>query len=532
MKKSFFLWALSLLLLFSKDVNSKSQSIVLYGRIDPSLTNTFGTKVLNIKINETTNPYNQGEIKKTPINSDGTFCIKINTIDPFIYLSFWMINNDNGRRPTSPSNLQNLNSHYGTLEEVYLFKNGDSINVSVYKDGSFNFTGNGSEKLNCQYNLYSITIPENIKALSLQLINSNNYKESFELKDKIAQLLIKLKLSVLDSYKNNLSKDLYMRLYLDIFGYTESEIQEELHYYITEPDSLLSERKKEIHNYFQKTNLQDSISVVNSEYLAESAYYPELIFNKVLNKYSLYNSANNHTQGDFFKKVYEHLKKNYSGKLRDKLLLICYQRLSPNYSEDAKSFLDDALSIIIEGKYKVLLEEWGRRQNKAFPFELEDVNGKLHKLDDYLGKLIVIDFWFTGCSWCANLNTAMQTIVEKYKDNKEIVFITVCTDQHKDKWIESLKNNKYTSAGTINLYTNGLGTEHPFLKFYNLIGAPRQLIIDKKGNLVTSSPPRPDDGLIFLQYSQGSLLIPNPQSTLSNPSAKAFMEILNSKLSN
>ena len=36
----------------------------------------------------------------------------------------------------------------------------------------------------------------------------------------------------------------------------------------------------------------------------------------------------------------------------------------------------------------------------AADWELKGLDGKTHKLKDYSGKVVVLDFWYRGCGWC------------------------------------------------------------------------------------------------------------------------------------
>jgi hypothetical protein len=59
--------------------------------------------------------------------------------------------------------------------------------------------------------------------------------------------------------------------------------------------------------------------------------------------------------------------------------------------------------------------------------------------------------------------------------------------------MQSLAGGKYTHASSVNLFTEGKGTEHPLLRYYNYLGFPRLMVVSGKGTLVTAHAPTPSD---------------------------------------
>ncbi len=54
------------------------------------------------------------------------------------------------------------------------------------------------------------------------------------------------------------------------------------------------------------------------------------------------------------------------------------------------------------------------------------LDGKQHSLDEFRGKVVVVDFWGLWCSACRNSVPAMATVQEKYKD-KPVVWVSIHT---------------------------------------------------------------------------------------------------------
>ncbi|WP_443939203.1 TlpA family protein disulfide reductase [Pedobacter sp. MW01-1-1] len=91
-----------------------------------------------------------------------------------------------------------------------------------------------------------------------------------------------------------------------------------------------------------------------------------------------------------------------------------YEKFSSNITNE---FKNNTLSHV---KSKMINE-------KAFNFEVKDANGKVAKLSDYKGKVVILDFWATWCGPCKALFPKMQLAVNKYKADKNVVFLFIHT---------------------------------------------------------------------------------------------------------
>lgn len=139
------------------------------------------------------------------------------------------------------------------------------------------------------------------------------------------------------------------------------------------------------------------------------------------------------------------------------------------------------------------------KKKDAYPFVLKDTLGFEHKLEDYKGKTIIMDFWFTGCKGCVQLAKKLhEVVIPHFKNDDTVVFIAVSLDINFLKWKESIKKEIYSSPPEINLYTMGMENKHPLFKYYGFSGCPQLLIINSNGKLVSSSPPNSGEALVKL----------------------------------
>jgi cytochrome oxidase Cu insertion factor (SCO1/SenC/PrrC family) len=128
---------------------------------------------------------------------------------------------------------------------------------------------------------------------------------------------------------------------------------------------------------------------------------------------------------------------------------------------------------------------------EEFDFQLPDRYGNLIKLSDFRGKVVFIDFWFTGCAGCKLFYANVLRDVKKlFLSNGEVVFMSISIDADKDKWIESLESEEYTDGSAINLYTSGLGSKHTLIKEMEIKSYPSLFVIDRNGNIFNNNPNR------------------------------------------
>lgn len=187
---------------------------------------------------------------------------------------------------------------------------------------------------------------------------------------------------------------------------------------------------------------------------------------------------------------YQKLKETADPLLRDRLitkyLVKYFDRISKReeYINEAITYVTDPASLSTLLQYQNNLSIG----KVAYPFSLTDTKGNKVTLQDLKGKVLFMDFWFTGCQACvAYYKNSLHPAELHFKDNPEILFISVSTDKSKSRWLSSVEGGKYTSPVAINLFTEEQGINHPFLQHYNIHAFPYQLLIDREGKVLKLS---------------------------------------------
>lgn len=478
-----------LLLCCGITLNSFSQKFVvqLKGAVDSFYAKEYGTRELVIRRVVTANTQGKEELVKVAINQKGFFNVKISIDDSLSYLAFAFEDKKPGSKQGLLKNTLGGASQ-STLKEVYLFQAGDSVSVVIKPTVRPYFWGKGSDRLNCESKLYEIEAIHPGLELSDMHLKQDKY-QWFALRQDAMDFSIRMRLRLLQAYQPVLPPLIYKMLHADAINFVVYRFFSSV---INGPNFDLTTfmyPKEMILDVYTKSKQYLAMDT-DTAVTARSGYGADLVFRKDMLKHLL-EEPEIKDRSQFAGQTYAYIKKNYSGELRDKLLLIFFETMGRHFSAEVKNLAGDALSSMAPNKYARTLQTWRESQYSAYPFTLYDAKQKVYKLSDYKGKLVVMDFYFSKCGPCIELAKAMKPIHQEYANRKDIVFITVSTDE-KAVFMQTLATGVFTDEQTVNLYTNGNGMADPLIKQYDFKGFPRMLVIGKDGTLITSSPPRAD----------------------------------------
>lgn len=119
---------------------------------------------------------------------------------------------------------------------------------------------------------------------------------------------------------------------------------------------------------------------------------------------------------------------------------------------------------------------------KAADFALTDLDGKIVKLSDYKGKVVILDFWATWCPPCVKEIPHFNELHKAY-GSKGLVVLGVSVD--KGGAADVLKFKKKSAID----YRVALSNETAYNTYQNYLpkdeqgGIPFTFVIDKEGNI-------------------------------------------------
>ena len=120
--------------------------------------------------------------------------------------------------------------------------------------------------------------------------------------------------------------------------------------------------------------------------------------------------------------------------------------------------------------------------------------GKKVSLTDFKGKIVYVDVWATWCGPCREELPKTRMIEKKYAGNDNVVFMYVSVDEDVEAWKALLKKDKNFKGIQINDVSN---EQHKNIEQSYLIGGiPNYILIDQKGNIISSKAPRPSSGKV------------------------------------
>jgi peroxiredoxin len=117
---------------------------------------------------------------------------------------------------------------------------------------------------------------------------------------------------------------------------------------------------------------------------------------------------------------------------------------------------------------------------RALPFQVQDHTGKLVSLEDYRGKVVLVNFWASWCKVCAAEKPGLERLQRRF-GRDDVVVLSLASDAD---WAPVRKVLSRGSDLTVLLDPpDDDGTIGAVAKSYGIKAVPETFVIDRKGHV-------------------------------------------------
>ncbi len=167
--------------------------------------------------------------------------------------------------------------------------------------------------------------------------------------------------------------------------------------------------------------------------------------------------------------------------MKDKMYNVCKQRKSVANKLRMKTYLLTTICLVLVFLLSCQQEpvETPEPGSKTPLFRLEDLKGKMVKLSDVRGKVVILEFWATWCLPCRESMHEIERLFNKYK-NKDLAVLGISVDMGRN------------ATESVKAFVQEYGITYPILmdyngkvsKLYGVMSIPTTYILDKDHSIV------------------------------------------------
>jgi thiol-disulfide isomerase/thioredoxin len=123
------------------------------------------------------------------------------------------------------------------------------------------------------------------------------------------------------------------------------------------------------------------------------------------------------------------------------------------------------------------LQDPSTQATKITDFTMDAVEGEKLSLASMHGKTVIMDFWATWCGPCRAQHPLYEKVRERFKQNPDVVFVAVATDEDREVVAPFLKTQKWSA--------NKVFFDPGIVKLLEISSIPTTIIMDKNGNVAS-----------------------------------------------
>lgn len=124
--------------------------------------------------------------------------------------------------------------------------------------------------------------------------------------------------------------------------------------------------------------------------------------------------------------------------------------------------------------------ETGIKVGQTAPiFEINDDNSNLINLEDYRGKLVIIDFWASWCHFCRDENPELVDLYSMYH-SKGLEIIGVSLDENAQSWRNAVIEDgiEYIQVNDTDAFNSDIAID------YGITSIPTMFLLNEEGVII------------------------------------------------
>jgi len=135
-------------------------------------------------------------------------------------------------------------------------------------------------------------------------------------------------------------------------------------------------------------------------------------------------------------------------------------------------------SLALVAFWGMLFLAGGLAQEPAPAFELRDLSGQLQRLEDYRGKIVVLNFWATWCVPCTNEMPIFVDVQKRYGAQGVVVLAASFDDEKTKANIPEFMRRTGMNFPVL------MGTTMDHLQLFGMaLSLPGTVFVDREGNI-------------------------------------------------